>query len=222
MVFTWFGGEMPSHFSANMNLTVDVYRREWNDSDAPVHLLDTAACLNLLAVHYPKLIPYFGNLRASFKSDICRVAELYARGGYYFDVDMLAVWPYVPRAETTTVLATCADNRPTCYSQSFLASEPGRPILMESLQTMHMISTGQIKTPGYGTAAMSIAHQNVPDRRVHVLRETHAVSGIHEPWALQLPQRKKRYCNYVVHDADVLLFYSRVYGTGCGFPNGCN
>jgi hypothetical protein len=238
MIFTWFGArEMPAHYAANMNLTIDLYRRAWNDTDVGIELLGYRGCVRLLELYYPGLLPYFvPALGGAYLSDICRVAALYGRGGYYFDVDMLAVWPYVPEPTTTIALALCADGRHTCFSQSFIASERGHPILLESLRQMFLISTGVTKpTRGnfYGTAAMFIAHErwlaaaSTTDRArrgVHMLRETHVVvggGGVYSSWALQLPERKKRYCNYVCHDGDVLYFYSRVYGTGCGLPSRC-
>ncbi len=68
-----------------------------------------------------------------YKADLCRAAYLVLHGGYYFDVDLLVVKPYVVPTNTTlvTVLGFYSN-----FFQAFIAAEQGNPILLRSLRIM--------------------------------------------------------------------------------------
>ena len=48
----------------------------------------------------PLLLPNYYMAKPRNKPDLCRLAELYLRGGYYMDVDQVATLPYQPPRDT--------------------------------------------------------------------------------------------------------------------------
>ena len=54
-----------------------------------VSFLSDDDCVAIITEAEPRLVEKFrGEKRGEFKGDICRVAELYVYGGYYFDIDI--------------------------------------------------------------------------------------------------------------------------------------
>jgi mannosyltransferase OCH1-like enzyme len=87
----------PPLFYENVQKTVKIYREAWGEPDAPIWFLDDADCRSAVYAAKPNLVTYFDREpHGSWKADICRVAALYLTGGYYFDVDMEAVNPWIP------------------------------------------------------------------------------------------------------------------------------
>jgi mannosyltransferase OCH1-like enzyme len=83
----------------------------------------------------PELLFYFNEERnGSYKADICRVAALYLKGGFYFDVDMEVVQAFLPDSNATFV--TVYNPKRMAFFQSFLATEPGNRILREAFDVM--------------------------------------------------------------------------------------
>lgn len=73
-----------------------------------------------------------------FKADLCRVAYLSLHGGYYFDVDVLVVRPYVAPKNATFVTVKQWEPFGTFrgFFQAFLAAERDNPIVRLSLRIM--------------------------------------------------------------------------------------
>jgi Glycosyltransferase sugar-binding region containing DXD motif len=121
----------PKRLYNNVLHTIKVYREAWNDMDAPVLFLDDQDCLEAIEEVEPKLATHFRyETHGAFKSDICRLAVLHTRGGYYFDIDMKTVQA-VPVPGTVAFASATAQ-----YGglfQSFLASAPENPIIKSAL-----------------------------------------------------------------------------------------
>ena len=100
-----FNGDDP--LTANVLRTVGRYREYWDAEDAAersrsspseasgkndemvVSFLSDDDCVAIITEAEPRLVEKFrGEKRGEFKGDICRVAELYVYGGYYFDIDI--------------------------------------------------------------------------------------------------------------------------------------
>jgi hypothetical protein len=115
----------------NVLHTINVYREAWNDKDAPVLFLDDQDCLEVIEEVEPKLAIHFRQEDlGAFKADICRLAVLYVRGGYYFDIDMKATQavPVPSNIAFASVQAAYGG-----FFQSFLASAPESPIIKKAL-----------------------------------------------------------------------------------------
>ncbi len=107
--------DLPSLVLVNIQNTIDMYLSHWDDDlanrtktmftshydrmeallDSPrVWYLNNTACIKAINDFEPRLLKYFKKATVGQdKANICRVAALYLRGGYYFDTDMQAVKP---------------------------------------------------------------------------------------------------------------------------------
>ena len=106
-----------------------------------VSYLNDTACIQILSETEPKLVPYFKNEKSGkYKGDICRTAELYKRGGYYFDTDMQVVKPLQIEPHITFTAPFEAgisdDGNNRGIFNSFIASAPNHPILRNALDLM--------------------------------------------------------------------------------------
>ncbi|KAL7541185.1 hypothetical protein ACHAXR_012937 [Thalassiosira sp. AJA248-18] len=98
--------------TANVLHTIDQYKKYWNTTDQDsqdeakekevvVSFLSDNRCLRVIKKAEPRLVRYFyteskAQLLSSaqqHKADICRAAELYLYGGYYFDIDIAVIEP---------------------------------------------------------------------------------------------------------------------------------
>merc|ERR1719273_740881 len=85
---------------------------------------------------YPNLLPYFeAESRGANKADICRIAALYLHGGYYFDVELEIIEPYLlpPEVSFSTVTGPLG---PQYMFQAYIAAAPKHPILLSALRFM--------------------------------------------------------------------------------------
>jgi Glycosyltransferase sugar-binding region containing DXD motif len=133
LIFTYKSklDKTPKRLYNNVMHTINVYRKAWNDKDAPVLFLDNQDCLEVIEEVEPKLAIHFRQEDSgAFKADICRLAVLYARGGYYFDIDMQAVQA-VPVSSNIAFASVHAAYGG--FFQSFLASAPESPIIKKAL-----------------------------------------------------------------------------------------
>lgn len=159
--------------TANVLHTVETYRKHWEASDAKaksqskepviVSFLSDYACLEVIEKSEPRLIEHFQNEQlGEYKADICRIAELYINGGYYFDIDIGVLEPVdfdnfhlsaaTPDAvghlkavgwntlerpmEDDIVTFATVYNRQGRLFQAFAAAMPGHPVLKKALDYM--------------------------------------------------------------------------------------
>jgi len=114
--------------------TIDIYRKAWNETEAPIWFLNDIECRALIQKVEPGLVVHFDQERkGEYKSDMCRAAALYLKGGYYFDIDMRVLEAVLLDPNITFASVKMRDGK---FFQSFMASEPGSPILKESLRLM--------------------------------------------------------------------------------------
>ena len=146
----------------NVLNTIQKYREAWGEPKAPVWFLDDNACRSTIYAAKEKLLVYFDREpHGSWKADICRVAALYLTGGYYFDVDMEVVDPWLP--DRNVAFATARTPDKTRYFQSFLASERRGRILEEALDELLLfyetkaVRTGKLR----GCDALKVAFDSV-------------------------------------------------------------
>ena len=119
----------------NVLNTIQKYRDAWGEPDAPVWFLDDTDCRSAIYETKPNLLPYFDmETDGSWKADICRVAALFLTGGYYFDVDMETIKPWIP--DSNVSFATVMDTSKTRYFQSFLITEKQGRLIREALDEM--------------------------------------------------------------------------------------
>ena len=134
--------------SENVKSTIKAYSRVWHNDVHFVYLSDTD-CITAINATEPELIPHFtnDNLEGMFKADICRIAYIYIHGGYYFDVDLLVVKPFVaPRNVSFVTVKGEGRSDGTDFRgffQAFIASEPHNIIIRRSLSIMLDILMGK-------------------------------------------------------------------------------
>jgi len=125
----------PHLLYTNVRSTIAKYREAWGEPDAPVWFLNDTDCRAAIYATRPRLLMYFDReVHGPWKADICRVAALYLTGGYYFDVDMETVNPWMASSKVT--FATVMDPSRVRYFQSFLASERRGRMMDEALNEM--------------------------------------------------------------------------------------
>merc|ERR1712157_99606 len=116
----------------NIENTINKYKKELGIlSDCKV--LDDEECIQYIKnIPIPgastDLVNYFHRVHGAFKADICRIAVLYFEGGYYFDVDLEVVEPYIVPKNVTFVTVQSAHN----FFQAFIASTPYHPIIFNN------------------------------------------------------------------------------------------
>jgi len=134
----------PLRFYENVQNTIQHYRRAWADTDnktnsstMEVWFLDNGACRDVLrdVGGGPELVHHFdAETRGAFKADLCRIAALLARGGYYMDIDMKTLQPFVLNDGTTFSSVWMPGRRG--FFQSFCASTPNHPVVKRALDLM--------------------------------------------------------------------------------------
>jgi hypothetical protein len=212
----------PPMFYENVQKTIKMYREAWGEPDAPVWFLDDDDCRSAIYAAKPTLVAYFDREpRGSWKADICRVAALYLTGGYYFDVDMEAVNPWIPSRNVT--FATAVDPIGIRYFQSFLASEQKGQVIEEALDEMLLFYEIQkSRSNSYiGPDTLMWAFESIPPSE---LGETVILEEI--DFSLEedaeMPSRRREgvgcCCRYKVQEpaSNVTMFYSRIVGAGKG------
>lgn len=210
----------PPVFYRNVQRTIDLYRKAWNEPNATVTFLDNPACRRAVQEAYPDLVPHFdAEKEGKFKGDICRVAALYLWGGYYFDVDLKVVKPIVlSRGESfVTVLERGQQN----FFQAFLAAVPGQEVLLESMRLLLEYYKGNhlVRHNKIGPSTLKDAYDAVNSehlRGARLLQEMNLRFNSASLPGLRRQGGSGCCCNYVVHDGSEreAYFFSRVAGAG--------
>jgi len=163
----------------NAKATLNAYRRVWPDVDYT--FLTDEDCIHALNQTEPDLIGWFisGSLEGMYKADLCRAAYLFLHGGYYFDVDILVVRPYVAPKDARFVTVK-GDNFPAeGFFQAFLAAEKGNDIVRRSLKMMREALWGERPRGKYlGPTALMEAWMEV-EHVTNVSNVQNGKNGIH-------------------------------------------
>jgi mannosyltransferase OCH1-like enzyme len=199
----------------NMLNTIQKYREEWGDPNAPVWLLTDADCVNAIHLARPNLVNYFVREEAgSWKADMCRAAALYLTGGYYFDVDIEVVEPWKHGSNVT--FATAATQGTNRFFQAFVASEKEGRVIEKSLSEMLLFyETKRSRANLLGCVTMKWAYELIP---VSERGETVILEELPFPRdRLESPERRDAVgccCEFGVQDPYTKqhAFYSRVVG----------
>jgi mannosyltransferase OCH1-like enzyme len=206
--------------------TIDAYRSEWNESNAPVSFLLDSNCTDLLLEvdkreHTTLAKAFASENRGAMKGDLCRLAALFLHGGYYFDVDLEVVKPL--RIHPNISFSTVRDSSFGYFFRAFLAATPGHPVLRENLNTMmeyYFEKKGicfEKEQAVVGPCTLMQAWKNTSNHgHTRMLRESDLKEHGLYP---KMPQRGLEYaCNWVVDDPEEMqvYFYSRIVGSrGC-------
>jgi hypothetical protein len=210
----------------NVENTIKMYREAWGEPDAPVWFLDDGDCRSAIYAAKPNLVTYFDREpHGAWKADICRVAALYLTGGYYFDVDMEAVNPWMPSRNVTFATAIMIPDRMRFF-QSFLASEQKGRVIEEALNEMLLFYENQkLRTNSFiGPDTLKWAFDSIPPSELGetvILEEDSfnladaELQSRREAVGCCCPQRVQE------QGSNVTIFYSRIVGGGssCMEPN---
>eukprot|EP00578_Thalassiosira_sp_NH16_P027870 CAMPEP_0181085094 /NCGR_PEP_ID=MMETSP1071-20121207/5051_1 /TAXON_ID=35127 /ORGANISM="Thalassiosira sp., Strain NH16" /LENGTH=253 /DNA_ID=CAMNT_0023166883 /DNA_START=500 /DNA_END=1261 /DNA_ORIENTATION=+ len=230
------------NLAENGKAIVNAYKQIW--SDLEVVFLTDEECRRAINATEPRLLSHFERLTGMFKADICRSAELYLNGGYYFDIDLLVVRPFIApkQVEFATVRGSEWPNKG--FFQAFTASKEKSPVIKKSLDFMLAMLEGRRKKRYLmGPAALHDAWLASPlifkTQSSYLLTETNMMKPTIGP-TTDYDVLPKQYipqgygdsclygpsvyphgaCNYVVLDEtdnNAIYFYSRLLGTQfCG------
>ena len=218
----------PTKFYDNIQRTIQLYRKAWGEPNAPVWFLNDTECRDVIREANSTLLEYFDKESiGKYRADMCRVAALFLKGGYYFDIDIEVVEPVL--LSSTTTFSTCETDGmvPRQFFQAFLATEPQNPILKQTFSeivgwymdhgTYLKDSGGDIRTLMMGTTTLRRAFDNITVSRrgqVHLLHEIDLTRSAQ--YSLERHHGKGCCCNYVVHDPfkKKVHFFSRFVGAG--------
>jgi len=104
--------------------------------DSPcVWYLNDEQCQQSITAAEPQLLPYYLRERnGKYKADVCCIAALYLKGGYYFDTDMQIIKPVTIEPHITFVSPFEAETRGLKgVFNSFIAVAPRHPLLRLNL-----------------------------------------------------------------------------------------
>jgi len=146
----------PLKFYDNIQKTIGIYRNAWGEPDTPAEVLSNERCVEMIVkALLPKkddsekvILDYFFTVKGAFKADICRIAVLYLYGGYYFDIDIQVIEPYLASPDVSFVTA---DNLiAKVFFQAFIASSPKHPVLADNLEKLVLVARGKFALSKFG------------------------------------------------------------------------
>jgi hypothetical protein len=222
----------------NVHDTIKAYSEVWGD-DMEYDFLTDVECRKAIYETEPELLAYYDDLEGMFKGDICRSAYLYLNGGYYLDVDLLVVHPFVASPANKFVTVKWAwYEKDKQFFQAFIAAAPRNEIIKKSLTIMLELLNGTRAKRGGGERHM-IGTQAMQDAWAELAQDDASVAshGKNEEVYLlserrigtsgKLPTQTDKAmigytyttCNFVVADEEEesVYFYSHILGTRyCG------
>ncbi len=160
--------------------------------------------------------------RGPVKADLCRLAALFLRGGYYLDVDLEVVQPV--RMAISVSFSTVRSL--VGFFQAFLAASRGHPVIKTNLQLMmdayftHQEKCWNVARSVLGPCTLKKAWRQWEHRYDGASSRFLDETNLQQPDGLLLypnmTQRGKgEHCHWVVHDRveQQVYFYSRIVGT---------
>lgn len=202
-------------------------------SNMEVTFFDDADCYAAIKTTHSRELADFYKKETfgAYKSDLCRLAQLAERGGYYFDNDIEVIQDndirnFIP-AEAAFVSVQTTD---TEIFQAVLAAAPNHPVIMRAMNlTFEHYMKKRRRAPFVGPRIMAEAfkwwsgealragaytHDERPDHLRHsfLLKETPDYAS----YGLQRRGGRGCCCNFLVgvEETKTAVFYSRYVGAG--------
>jgi len=122
---------LPQH-AANVQELISKYH------DMDVEFLDDEGCAQAIArAHSKSLAGYYRSENfGPYKSDVCRLAQLLEKGGYYLDNDLEFVSDLRDSIPADASFVSVAHPNKDIF-QALLAASPGHPLIKQTLDGMH-------------------------------------------------------------------------------------
>lgn len=191
-----------------------------------VWYLNNDDCLIVINRVEKRLSKYFlYETKGMYKADICRIAALYEKGGYYFDTDMEVIKPVIigPQITFSSVWAQKNLSKESFF-QSFMAVAPKHPILAININLL-LKHYENITNGGMGLfegllGPESLYRSYIEFNRSEESKYWQTDMNLQEVIPEAYPKIKKRgiqyLCNYLVHNSTEkdVYFYSRIVGAG--------
>lgn len=181
-----------------------------------------AALLRVSAELGPPLARRFDHERdGRLRSDMCRLAQLHAHGGYYFDTDIALRFDVRTLIEPTTSFVTCTTTtafpqNPSGFFQAFVGASAGHPLLELALK--RHLRWYEAKAAGDRAEIYRVTHNNhQPNVGTVLLRDAFVA------WAggaaLEQAGREGlvQHAGAISAHASQLFFENRYYELGVGF-----
>lgn len=228
----------PLELYDNVVDTITAYRKTWGEIDVPVHFMSDEDCIPLIKRMEPRMVSYFlDEKEGAFKADICRIAALYFHGGYYSDIDMKTIEPFVlsgKRYTFATVRCKDVGDRnivSTCgFFQSFIASVPGHVLLRVSMEIILQVYIEDGNKSMLGVVAMYHAYEKLSEEEKDTIYLLNTYSLDDMDVGNKFHPDLKRLdgngnCNWIVEDGEKPHFFARSpmpFNSGCMASSGIN
>jgi hypothetical protein len=212
----------PSLIYENIKNTIQKYQEAWPGEEVGIWFLDDRHCRSAIQATKPELLIHFDDeANGSYKADICRVAALQLKGGYYFDVDIEVVEAFIVPNDVN--FSTVNENGSNAhFFQAFMASVPSSPLLEHTLEVMlNYYELPEFNRPiiKLGPLTLFGAYIDLSMQKrgnVYLLDE---IDLLEHPSAYPGIARREGEgccCNHAVHDQNgpvpTVFFYSRIVG----------
>jgi hypothetical protein len=211
--------------SKKVKKTIDVYNASW-DGSVEIVFMDQRKCRKVLVETFPKLVQYYDIETGKFQSDMCRIAELYQRGGYYFDIDLDTINPLILSSSIELVLVKVVPIG--VYNQEFIASKAGNKFMLSVYLSMikfyKIYGVARRRNERMGSRTLMDAYINIRKSAVGVhmiLRKVKLRHSNITPSA-NLVQKKTSSCKFIVQETSTIPAID-LYTTVCHIDcNECN
>lgn len=231
--------QFPRLVHENVQNTLQLYSNYWNNSDISVWFLGDEQCQQVIEKQNSDLLQFYQTESfGPFKSDICRIAALSERGGYYFDNDMEVVEAMsLPNATFITVYNE--EEGKMSASNTFIAATPRHVIFEEVINAMVNYYKTNRRTleennvgpttlwEGYDQAAKKYCDDAGERCNTWSIFDLTQVNlDVHKELYAKVPRRKGWgcCCKFVIHNPNLhkMYFWSRFLGAGgsCRFRGG--
>ncbi len=224
--------QFPRLVRENVNNTIQIYANHWNKTKVPVWFLGDEQCRRVIQEENSELLQfYLFETFGAYKSDICRIAALHQRGGYYFDNDMEVI--EAMSLLNATFIMTIAKKQKLAPN-TFIAATSRHVVVQEAMNAI--IDYYKNNYSGYADRSGHMGPKTLWDGY-----DQAAKKYCNSTWSIDLEQvnldeHKELYpkmprrrgwgccCNHVIHSAKLqkIYFWSRFLGSGgyCRFRGG--
>jgi hypothetical protein len=149
-------------FYDNVGRTVNIFNSTFKGK-ASIVFLNNTKCRDFVEKVIPQLLMHFDLEGGRYQSDICKIAELYRNGGYYFDVDLQTVSALFVTQKVSFVCLQSEESG--LFPLSFIASAPKNKILKRTLENMvydyRISGISSDDFPPIGSHTMTMAFQSL-------------------------------------------------------------